>query len=812
MADRFPLIVDSSTQRVKELASGDNLDLTGSGIVADAFTVDTNSEPRLRITNSGNLGIGSITSPLRRVHFEGSLDVENSGYIRYSAAGYPDQYVWDVGRDNATNGGSFKVDYKGTGSQTTYLTIDSSGDITATGAATFDGKLQSKNSSDIAELASGTNTGFRLLENGTDANVVMGWDGSATFAGNIDLTDSTVDLYSQTTNSASKTFQLFSDIGGTKVEKVAITANGSGTFSGPVYSGGYTNGSQTEALAAQISTSHTVGLLIGSTSSSLNANTAIQVKNSGGTEVVDIRADGSAAFTGSVESSNGNGRAFLGASTTSGIAVQNSGNSTVTSLNYDGSASFAGTTIVGSDPDVTSNSGCKLFASGTIRARSTSSTSSGILFEGFGAGQSSSQFKVTADGSASFIGAMGVGTTPQDNIGKVFITESPAVTGKTLLALGDGNAVNGKLKSDGSAEFAGAVDVGTFSAGTSGIRLTNTGTIYIGGTGNNAGLSIGNSAAVIDYDGSATFADDVTIGKTTSGASDIGARFITGSSSQLLTLDCVGGGSSDVAYQINNDGSATYQVKADGSATFANKAVVGTQVAGNNYSVQDLGKVMAYRSTTSSDAVWNGGGGSTTTSTIDANGSATFAGTMEARNIDGKRPAGSTSDVFAGFAGTSATSRIFANGNATFNGAVSKGSGSFRINHPLKPETHHLVHSFVEGPQADNIYRGKVDLVDGTATVNIDTVAGMTEGTFAALNREIQCFTTNETGWTAIKGSVTGNLLTIVAQDDTCTDTISWLVIGERQDQHMYDTEWTDENGKVIVEPEKEVTTESETE
>ena len=96
--------------------------------------------------------------------------------------------------------------------------------------------------------------------------------------------------------------------------------------------------------------------------------------------------------------------------------------------------------------------------------------------------------------------------------------------------------------------------------------------------------------------------------------------------------------------------------------------------------------------------------------------------------------------------------------------------------------------------------------------MNIDTVAGMTEGTFAALNREIQCFTTNETGWTAIKGSVTGNLLTIVAQDNTCTDTISWLVIGERQDQHMYDTEWTDENGKVIVEPEKEVETESETE
>ena len=139
----------------------------------------------------------------------------------------------------------------------------------------------------------------------------------------------------------------------------------------------------------------------------------------------------------------------------------------------------------------------------------------------------------------------------------------------------------------------------------------------------------------------------------------------------------------------------------------------------------------------------------------------------------------------------------------TVNGSVSKSSGSFKIDHPIKPETHDLVHSFVEAPQADNIYRGKIDLVDGSATVNIDTVAGMTQGTFVALNRDIQCFTSNESGWTAVKGSVSGNVLTITAQDNICADTISWLVVGERHDSHMYDTEWTDENGRVIVEPEK---------
>ena len=144
-------------------------------------------------------------------------------------------------------------------------------------------------------------------------------------------------------------------------------------------------------------------------------------------------------------------------------------------------------------------------------------------------------------------------------------------------------------------------------------------------------------------------------------------------------------------------------------------------------------------------------------------------------------------------------------GTVNIPGTLSKGSGSFRISHPLpeKSDTHDLVHSFVEGPQADLIYRGRVDLVDGSATINVDTAAGMTDGTFVLLCGDVQCFTSNETGWTAVRGSVSDNILTIEAQDSTCTDTISWMVIGERKDQHMIDAPWTDETGKVIVEPEK---------
>ena len=147
--------------------------------------------------------------------------------------------------------------------------------------------------------------------------------------------------------------------------------------------------------------------------------------------------------------------------------------------------------------------------------------------------------------------------------------------------------------------------------------------------------------------------------------------------------------------------------------------------------------------------------------------------------------------------------RIRSNGTVQIT-TLSKGSGTFEIPHPLesKKDTHKLRHSFIEGPQCDNIYRGKVTLSSGTATVNLDTVSDMTDGTFVALNRDIQVFTTNESDWNPVKGSVSGNVLTITCQDNQSTDTVSWMVIGERQDDTIKESTLTDANGYLVVEPE----------
>jgi hypothetical protein len=149
----------------------------------------------------------------------------------------------------------------------------------------------------------------------------------------------------------------------------------------------------------------------------------------------------------------------------------------------------------------------------------------------------------------------------------------------------------------------------------------------------------------------------------------------------------------------------------------------------------------------------------------------------------------------------SASNFDFQSNNVAIGGALSKGSGSFRIDHPLKPETHQLVHSFTESPQADLLYSGTANLVNGEAEINLDEHHDMTQGTFVALNRNIRVFTTNESDWEPIKGYVLDNILYISCQDATCSDSVSWLVIGERHDQHMMDTDWTDEQGRVIVEP-----------
>ena len=110
-------------------------------------------------------------------------------------------------------------------------------DINITGVATFQNinvtSVEYAEVAGIATVAEGL-TGTPDITVGSITGAAASFSGNVEVGANVDLTDSTVDLYSQTTNAASKTFQLFSDVGGTKVEKVFIDASGGASFSGDV--------------------------------------------------------------------------------------------------------------------------------------------------------------------------------------------------------------------------------------------------------------------------------------------------------------------------------------------------------------------------------------------------------------------------------------------------------------------------------------------------------------------------------------------------------------------------------------------------
>jgi hypothetical protein len=115
-------------------------------------------------------------------------------------------------------------------------------------------------------------------------------------------------------------------------------------------------------------------------------------------------------------------------------------------------------------------------------------------------------------------------------------------------------------------------------------------------------------------------------------------------------------------------------------------------------------------------------------------------------------------------------------GNLTVAGTVSKGGGSFRIDHPLDPEHKYLYHSFVESPDMMNIYNGVVTLSrHGDAVVKLPDW-------FEALNRDFRYQLTcmGRFAPVYIANEVSGNEFKIAGGRPGMK--VSWLVTGIRKD------------------------------
>ena len=130
-------------------------------------------------------------------------------------------------------------------------------------------------------------------------------------------------------------------------------------------------------------------------------------------------------------------------------------------------------------------------------------------------------------------------------------------------------------------------------------------------------------------------------------------------------------------------------------------------------------------------------------------------------------------------------------GDVNITGSLSKGGGSFKIDHPLDPANKYLYHSFVESPDMMNVYNGNVVLdANGEAVVDFPEW-------FGVLNRDFRYQLTCIGGFAPVyvAEKVSNNHFKIAGGKPGLE--VSWQVTGIRQDA------WANAH-RIPVEEEKE--------
>ncbi|HQW47850.1 MAG TPA: hypothetical protein PLZ98_12265, partial [Chitinophagaceae bacterium] len=137
---------------------------------------------------------------------------------------------------------------------------------------------------------------------------------------------------------------------------------------------------------------------------------------------------------------------------------------------------------------------------------------------------------------------------------------------------------------------------------------------------------------------------------------------------------------------------------------------------------------------------------------------------------------------------------VLMTGDVTITGNLSKGGGTFKIDHPQDPENKYLIHSFVESPDMMNVYNGNiVSDANGVAVVSLPSY-------FEAENKDFKYQLTvldNSADFVMAKVSKKINNNTFEIKTSKPNVEVSWQVTGVRKDK------WADAH-RVVPELEKE--------
>jgi hypothetical protein len=364
-----------------------------------------------------------------------------------------------------------------------------------------------------------------------------------------------------------------------------------------------------------------------------------------------------------------------------------------------------------------------------------------------------SPFALNGSNAVYTAGNVGVGTTtPTSSVHSITGTNVNAVLGTNSSSTAGSVGVRGSQTATTGASFgvrgeaAGGTSIGAIGSNTS----TSTTFPVIGAegvatSGTSGGLGVLGLGSTQGVQGVTALATGVGVFGSNSGT--------TGSNVGVQGQTASPGGTALVGF--NTSTATNFGIGIVGQSNLAD----GTGVQGFANGTGTQGPWAVSGSTS------GGGGTSVGTAAIGVRG---LASSSNATNwhigVYGESPA--TTNGYAGYF----------TGKVNVTGTLSKGGGSFKIDHPLDPENKYLYHSFVESPDMKNIYDGVV-VLDSTGQALVELPAW-----FSALNGDFRYQLTPIGGFAPlyIAQEVTDNHFAIAGGAPGMK--VSWQVTGIRHD------------------------------
>jgi hypothetical protein len=423
------------------------------------------------------------------------------------------------------------------------------------------------------------------------------------------------------------------------------------------------------------------------------------------------------------------------------------------------------------------------FATGVLgQTSSVTTNSSGV--NGFEAAATGQVFGVSGSTNSTTANASGVSGFEGATTGRVF-----GVAGSTNSATNFAGGVSGFEGAASGVVFGvtgATVSKTNGAAGVNGNEGATTGQVY--GVSGSTNSSTSFAAGVSGFEGATTgqvFGVTGGTSSTTNGAAGVNgvASGTTGATYGILGgTNSTTGGAGVNGYASAATGVTTGVSGTTNSSTAGANGVFGqaTATTGVTFGVQGV-------SSSSSGVGVQGSSPSNAIAgfnqTCGASGCTIRAGTA------GKLVTATGGTLLQGLSGASlnALTQVFSvdgagngfyAGNLSVTGKLTKGSGSFKIDHPLDPANKYLSHSFVESPDMMNVYNGNVTTDrHGLATVTLPHY-------FEALNQDFryQLTVMGKFAQAIVAKKIAANRFVIRTSKPNVE--VSWQVTGIRRDAY----------------------------